>query len=384
VLAKTPPRIVDRESEIGTLVSSMLDSKKNLNYAVIGFRRIGKTTILKEVKRRLTEGKLIVVYLDFSLRRYDPIGFFKDVVNEATRAYHDLASPKHTVLDNVRAVVRRMAQLGRARIRTEITVDPVTGQPSIGVLPYLKEEEPDYSAVFRSTFDYVNQIADRSKTRAVIIIDEFQYMTEWKRYSGLEAVSEQLKSVIESRGDVSFIVSGSRSHFLKDFLSSGRSPLFGLFNIIEVSHLDEEASKELYVMNDSTAGEKDAEEAYRLVSGHPYYLVALAASRGAGEPIGETYQRILTSSTGPLNLYVKYVLAEDIGTFARGPIMSEILRALSQGPLTASGIAKASGVKLTSLPKFLRRLIDLDLVGKEGGKYQIIDRVIADYLKLNP
>jgi hypothetical protein len=41
-------------------------------------------------------------------------------------------------------------------------------------------------------------------------------------------------------------------------------------------------------------------------------------------------------------------------------------------------------VRLTSLPKFLNQLIEMDLVKKDGKVYSLVDRVVADYLKLNP
>lgn len=384
MLAKQPPEIVDREFEVRTLVSASLDTSKNINYALIGFRRIGKTTILQEVKGLLIGKGIIVVYLDFSSRRYDPVGFFRDMVNGITQAYYELSGPRGRILDNVRMGVKKLGQVRRARIRLELSLDPSTGSPTITPIPYLEEKTPDYSALFRASFDYANEIARRSGHRAVVMIDEFQYMTEWRKRSGLEAISELFKGVVESRGNVVYIISGSRAHFLKNFLGSGSSPLFGLFNIIDVSYLSRGASKELYRVNDPSASEEDAERAYLLVGGHPFYLIALATSRRSQESLNDTYQRILTSQTGPLSLYVKYVLTEDIGTDAKGPIMPQIMRALSEHPMTVSQIARASRVRMSSLPKFLRRLIELDLIRKKRDKYEIIDRVIADYLRLNP
>ena len=384
VLAKTPDRIVDRKQEIGTLVSDLADSSKNLNYGLIGFRRIGKTTILQEVAKELTSKGLIVVSIDFSLRKYDPAGFFKDMLNETSRGYYRVAGKKEQVLDDVRAGLNKLKDLTRARVRLEISVDQTTGSPTITPMPYLKEAERDYSILFRSTFEYVSQIAERSGRRVVVMLDEFQTITEWKRYAGLEAITEHLKHVIEARGNVCYVVSGSRAHFMRNLLSSGGSPLFGLFNIMEISYLDEKSSKELFKMNDPSASEREAKEAYDLVSGHPFYLIALATSRRKGETVKEAYLRSLTSAAGSLNLYVKYVLTEDTGTYAKGPIMSQVLRALASKQMSAGELARVAEVKLTSLPKFLSQLIEMDLVKKEGKVYSLVDRVVADYLKLNP
>jgi AAA+ ATPase superfamily predicted ATPase len=384
VLAKTPDRIVDRKQEIGTLVSDLADSSKNVNYGLIGFRRIGKTTILQEVAKELTSKGLIVVSIDFSLRKYDPAGFFKDMLNETSRGYYRVAGKKEQVLDDVRAGLNKLKDLTRARVRLEISVDQTTGSPTITPMPYLKEAERDYSILFRSTFEYVSQIAERSGRRVVVMLDEFQTMAEWKRYAGLEAITEHLKHVIEARGNVCYVVSGSRAHFMRNLLSSGGSPLFGLFNIMEISYLDERSSRELFKMNDPSASDREAKEAYDLVSGHPFYLIALATSRRKGETVKEAYLRSITSAAGSLNLYVKYVLTEDTGTYAKGPIMSQVLRALASRPMGAGQLARVAEVKLTSLPKFLNQLIEMDLVKKDGKVYSLVDRVVAEYLKLNP
>lgn len=55
------PKTVDRDHEVGSLVSSLSNQKKNINYALIGPRQIGKTTILREVRRRLSDDGLIAV-----------------------------------------------------------------------------------------------------------------------------------------------------------------------------------------------------------------------------------------------------------------------------------------------------------------------------------
>ena len=385
MLATKPSKIVDRDKEIETLVTSMQEQSKNLNYALLGFRRIGKTTILQEVKRVLSEKGLIVVSLDFSLRRYDPLGFFKDLANELTTAYESVTDSKRKVLDNVRSAIANLSKLKRARLALSIAIDPSSGHPTISVSPYLKESEEkvDYSLLFRSAFDFANEISRQSKRRVVIMIDEFQYLMDWKKYSALKSIAEHLKNVIEKRGNVSYIVSGSRAHFLKGVFSSGRSPLFGLFVIMGVTNLSREHSMELYLLNDRTGTKEDAEKAYELVGGNPFYLIALATTRRKGEHLKETYKRSLTSTTGALNLYVKYILTEDIGTDAQGSVSSRVLKAAADEPMSVSQIARKAGLRMTSLPKFLSRLIDLDLIEKDGLKYKIIDPVIKDYLQMN-
>lgn len=65
IVGKPPEDIVDREEEVGRIVDSVISSSSNVNYALVGHRRIGKSTMMHDAKRRM-EGRcnIIVGYVD--------------------------------------------------------------------------------------------------------------------------------------------------------------------------------------------------------------------------------------------------------------------------------------------------------------------------------
>ncbi|HKZ93275.1 MAG TPA: ATP-binding protein [Candidatus Bathyarchaeia archaeon] len=375
-VGKPPKEIIDREKEVTKLVRSLSDPSKDVNYALIGPRRIGKTTILLKVKEELERKQIIVVYIDLSVYRFSPYDFAQNVMSQITKAYaKDLGTVEKASI-TLGNLLRTLTKLKRLRLTIEPSVDE-KGQIAVQIRPEVAETE-DYRTVFLLAFDYANEVSKKSRRRIVVIVDEFPNLIEFKRYPKLEAINELLRSIIEQRENVEYVVSGSRVHFMKNILGKGESPLFGHFIIEEIGQLPEKYAVELF-MKTARCSQKEAGRAYKLVGGHPYYLIMLAENRNPREHLEETYRRILTNPTGALNLYVNYILKEDLGTSTKETRLLGILKAISQEKSSASQIAKHIKLKLSSLPYYLQELERYDLIQRKDGKYQITDKVVKDY-----
>jgi ATPase domain predominantly from Archaea len=366
------PEVIDRQEEVNELLRSLSSRKKSVNYALIGPRQIGKTTILRELRDQLEKRGIVAVHLDFGIYRYTPVDFSETLIRSLLNEYASQLGGLDKVMTKATSFFSGLKGLKRVRPAFEIGTD----QPP-SVIVHLERAESNPREALELAFKYADGLAKDSGKKVVIIIDEFQYFVEFDSYPKL-AATDILRASIDARGDVSYVVSGSRVHFLRDFLSDGRSPLFGRFIMKEVGGLTERYAKEMFVKA-SGAGEGDASEAYSLVGGHPLYLLALAEDRKAGERITATYDRLLTSPIGALRMYVNYVLAEDLGRGIRGARFVKIMKALGPRPLAVSAISKSTGMKLTNLPWYLGRLTEYDLIVKKDGEYSIRDTVIRDY-----
>ncbi len=378
---------VDRREEIESLVLSLSNSRKNVNYALIGPRQIGKTTILREVVQRLNDEGIIAVHLDFGVYRFAPSEFSETLIRSLLQEYARKLGRVEKVFKKANDLFGKLKGLKRVRPVFEVGPD----QPP-SILVHLESVEENPREALELAFRYASALAEESKRKVVVILDEFQHYVEFDSLPKLHGALDIFRAAIDSRGNVSYVVSGSRVHFLKEVLGGGKSPLFGRFTIVEVGNLEERYAKELFreaspSMSEGRGEEEEAEEAYKIVGGHPFYLLALAEGRmmkkkgeRGKESIDETYERLLKSPTGSLNLYVKYILSEDLGSGVRGSRFVKILRSLSSNPLKVSEISNATGIKLTNLPWYIGKLIDYDLVEKTGGEYSIKDRLVRDYL----
>ena len=190
------------------------------------------------------------------------------------------------------------------------------------------------------------------------MIDEFQHLMSYRKIKSLESMQDIFKVILERRENVSFVVGGSRIHYLKEMLGQGANPLFGHFVIIDVKPLEKRYAYELFSKASRVAPtKKDIEDAYAKVGGNPYYLIMLAEGRQKSESVADAYARLLTTPTGSLYLYVNYILTEDLGSSYKGTNYPAILSSLAKGPRPVSGISKDASIPLTALPRLLATLI---------------------------
>jgi AAA+ ATPase superfamily predicted ATPase len=377
IVGKPPEDIVDRADEVEKIVSTMRDKKSNVNYALIGHRRIGKSTILGEVRRKLND-KVIVAYIDFGEFRYSPVDLAQTLTEKLTQAYYNTLPRTSRIASKVTAALVQLKEIKRLRARFVAGIDE-QGGPTIAIDPYIKEREENYLKALTNVFDYANKISKVSGKRVVIIIDEFQYIIEYKKFEELKNILDVIRAILERRKNVSFIVSGSRIHYLKNILAEGASPLFGHFVIMEIKELVKDYAIELFCKSQPAAGKRDAQLAFDLVGGHPFYVIMLAQAYKKNESLTDTYQKLLTSTTGALYIYVNYIITEDLGSDYKSTAYWKILVSLAPSEKTVSEIAKDVSIKMTSLPRFLTTLMEYDLVQKTGGKYGITDKIVRDF-----
>lgn len=170
---------------------------------------------------------------------------------------------------------------------------------------------------------------------------------------------------------------------LKSIFGESGAPLFGRFTLLEVGQLEEKDAATLYLRSALGADETEFREVYRLVGGHPFYLLVMAEARLEKESVDDRYKRLLTEVTGGLYMYVNYILTEDLGSNIGETHYVRILRILAQGEKRISEIAHQSSLTMTSLPRYLTKLIEFDLVEKDNGTYKLNDHIIADYFRFN-
>lgn len=391
-----PDELVDRDGEVNTIVSKM-KSKINYNLAVVGYRRIGKSSILAKAAHILSKDeKTIVVYFDVQKHLGDPKSFLTDLQIAIFNAY----LKKLGRLGKIRAKANKSVDLV-SKITEALTSKKIKGigiditssaSGDFSVMPKLEfaDKDIDYAKMFLSVFKTANALAEKSNMKFVVILDEFQDVVHLRRYHGLKNIFDLFRNVLQEReNNVSYIVCGSHVHLLRSILSEGKSSLFQHFVEIPINEMDKKNSTILFneylVAKDLKPDNKTAADAIELVGGQPFYLMALAEGWEPGKKMSQVFQSLLTSSLGTLRLYAEYVLAEDVATAQGGPMLRSVLLklALSEKGLSYSEIAKEIRISMTSVVPYMNELIKTDLVVKEGTSYGIRDKIVKEYLRLN-
>jgi hypothetical protein len=272
-----------------------------------------------------------------------------------------------------------------------VAFTPGTSVDDFSIMPKIDfgDKDIDYTSMFLAVFKTANALAEKNNMKFVIILDEFQDIIQTHRHKGLKNILELFRSVIQERGNnVSYIVCGSHVHLLRSILSNGKSVLFQHFKELRVGEMNVKNSvilfNEYLAAKDLKANNRVATEAYGLVGGHPFYLMALAEDWEPGKKLSDVFDNLLSSSVGSLRLYAQYVLAEDIATAQGGPTLKSILEKLAvvDDGLSYSGLSKELDVPTSSIVPYMNELIKTDLVVKEGTIYKIRDNIIKQYLKL--
>lgn len=389
----SPKDLVDRKTEVNDLLTKMKSKSINYNVAVIGYRRIGKTSILKKLEDLLSkEDEFVAVYFDVQKNMAEPKIFFTRLQKAIFDAYVvKLSKTQKAKTKSSQFLAGILGKILDAFKTKKITSIGAQINLDGSIIPQIKfdDKKPDYTEVFYSVFKTMKALADNSNTKFVIILDEFQDFTDLKRYPGLKDVFNLFRAVIQERGDnVSYIISGSRVHLLTKILDSGKSPLFTHFEKLLIHGMDKKYSIELFskYLNARKVKLKPgiAEKAYDLLGGVPFYTMALAEAWNPGDDIANTFNDILTNPLGSLKNYVDYVLSEDLGNVTGGPVLKTILRALatSSDGLTYSELSHAIGVAMTKLPFYMNNLEDSDLVERVEKKFVVRDKIVREYLRI--
>lgn len=396
----SPNKLVDRKTETNYLITKMNSKKINYNVAVLGYRRIGKTSILLKVANTLAKkSDTVVIYFDIKKNMSEPKLFLTRLQKEIFNTYIE----KLSISEKIRAK-KDIAGAIFSNIRNSLSLKKISAVgaelSTMGIITpkiEIKDKNVDYSTLFYSVFNTATAFAEKNNLKFVIILDEFQDLRDLENYQGLKNIFSLFRSVIQDRGDnVSFMISGSRVHLLDTILGSGESPLFVHFERQDIGELDEKNAILLFKKylqarkvrqvgggGDADNNNKIAKQAYELVGGHPLYLMALAESWDQNVPLNDTFDKLLTSPLGTLRLYCQYLLSEDLSTIIKGPMPMTILRAISEhvDGLSISEIAKKIDSHMSKLPRYIKPLIDADLLLKKDGRCFIRDKILRQYLK---
>lgn len=249
----------DREEILSLLerrvVSFKQGNKRNLS--LVGLRKMGKTSILFEFKRRLTDADVlpIFVYLkpeEITTFAHRFIGtllyeFLKRRGSSPDEDFELLLSEAIEYVPKTASVILHLRQ-------------------TMGMM--LKED------LFTQVLDLPNKLRQETGVYPIVIFDEFQRLGEYRLNSPFDIFRERL---FEHK-EVLYLIAGSAVSIMEEILASHASPLYGHFEVIGVFSFDYERSK--LFLNEKLKGINlpDIHQNFlvSLTQGHPFYLDLLS------------------------------------------------------------------------------------------------------------
>lgn len=369
-------RFHDRTTELARL-EAYLDAVRAGSarwLAVIGPRKIGKTSMILELSRRATD--IAIVSIDTQEVSPPSLEIFRVCALRAADAL--LGSELGQSLEILAGT--------RADITTVLDASPgfaalpAPVKTMIRALP--RAEMTDDFA--RICLDLPEKLAEATRTRLLIAIDEFQELANLPR-----RVADPLpliRSVWQRHRRVGYIVSGSGRTMLESMVTREHSPFFQHFELMYVTPFGTEDAVALLTAEAPPSREIPEPIARRAVAalgGHPFYLQLFGEALVAAPPpyddaaLKDALQAVLFSPTGRLALYLQLTFERAVGRSAQ---LAATLDALAVGPVRLTEIAQRLGIGTADVARYLERLGDLVRKGDDGA-YQLDDPVFGLWLR---
>lgn len=239
----------------------------------------------------------------------------------------------------------------------------------------LKSANVDWLTVFHIIADY------KTEGKKIIVIDEFQYIGQSN--SSFPSVMQKIWDTILANANVMVILCGSLVSLMKSQTLDYSSPLYGRRTAqIRLKQIPFKHYNEFY----DNKSYEDLLPFYAITGGVPKYIETF-------QSYDDVYTAIKQNVLNPQSfLYEEpnFLLQKEVTEI--GSYFS-VIKAIAMGNHKLANIASSLGTKQTSLTKYLKVLMDLDLIEREvpitetipekskSGLYRITDNYIAFWFK---
>ena len=347
----------DREE----VLHELLETEKN--YALVGFRKTGKTSILLNLKERLENPLVSYTYILFSETEHS---FLLKFLNNTLATYLRSRSIEMEYFEDSIESFNELA-------RKAVAVNPKIANLILQIKDHIGK--PVSNTLIAMAFDLPERL---TRDRFVILLDEFQVLANFKpRF--LDIFRQKLQEQKKTR----YIITGSMVGMMKEILEKENAPLFGHFNIIPVGNFDYETARG-FVLANMKINELHLNFLLSFTGGHPYYL-AVILDRMLDTPVSRSsllnsIREVLFEPRGQLYIYLKETLEE----MFRKRNMSryfQILKAMSLGNHRTKDICSFVSLPMSTIPSYIDVLIFTELILRKEDGYYIKDPVLDFWLR---
>ncbi len=367
----------DREHALAVLGLSrdLLGQGVRKHLALSGFRRVGKTVVLKEFLRRNLQpaSDCRLAYMDLPRLALTPEGFAVQYVG------YLLYWVAGDFQRRVESYFDAPAQLAAAGQMGAMFSDHV-----VRLHQELQKEKPDQHLLLALAFNTPEVYAQASGQRVMLILDEFPEILALDNYPQIHDVLALFRAVLQAQSRVVYVVAGSMIGLMERIFLDAASPLFVHFQLETIGPFGREdcdalARKRFAMLADPIPGDVLA-AVYQVTRGHPFYIyatamrvienVSLLHKPMSPATVQEAFTLETLGSTGRIYNLCRYVLEQSLQS-VRGKTMPQaVLQVLTQEPAGMTLTAIAARLKRPSggIRQVLTWLADVDLVEQREDK----------------
>ncbi len=375
----TADRFFDRQDEIVKLRELVRNLRAGSPtwLAIVGLRKIGKTSLLLELSRRAAEPSVAFVVIDC----FEELPVIPEIFRRYALRLVDAALGADLGM-SLEALAGRPAKY-RAALQRSTRFDALPPDLRGQVLELA--EQPAGPDLVRSSLDLPEQLAESLDLHFLVAWDEFQELAASSTRGGIPDLLPMMRSRWQRHRRTGYVISGSAKAMLGELVTDERSPFFQHFDLLELGPFERNEATQLLRHNappNWPISGPLAERAFDIVGGHPFYLQLLGEALTRQAPgdddaaLKQALQEFLFSATGRLALYFENELQRLVG---RSGYLARTLEALAGGPQRLSEVARAIDSPSGSTARYLERLKDA-VTRTPKGRYRLSDPVFGLWL----
>ena len=328
------------------------------NIALLGSRKSGKTSIVKEHIKNVKD--VIPVYIDLEKISLNPENFSVEFIGNII--FHFLKKPlkeykKFLLLENL---LRNESQISKNAFSLIKTIENE-----------LLKIKPDQKLLVESAFKFAETLGKENNKKFLIVFDNFENIFDLNNFSQIKDV---LSVINFSAEDVSYIATSSA---IKQSLA-----LLKKFECYEIKNLEKHETVELI---EGIIGKSDKninEEIFALSNGHPLVIILISKKYNETKDVKRAFLIELLQKNNSIYNYCNESLNYYYNRARGQTLLKTILKVVANEELRLSEIAKKIYRSAPVTKSVIERLMEVDIIYKKDNKFYFSDTVLRLWLRL--
>ncbi len=354
----------DRSLETKELVT---DVKNGQNVIIFSPRRYGKTSLIKQVLRKVKAQGTLTFYVDLypAINKEKFIEIYAGAISAG-------------IPGGARQVVKKIKEY-LPRIIPKVVMDDQSFH-----LEFEFDRTGSISPNINDLLCVVDKEADRQNKSAVVVFDEFQEIANFDD----DEIERKMRSVFQNHRNVSYIFMGSKTHLMRDIFNNPNRPFYKSGKHFPLGKIDHEElslfAKRKFSDQGIVIDDNDLNNILNSTECHPYYFQMLCnvlwelcmdSMVITKSDIGKALDILISRESSA------YIAMWEELTIKQKNLMVALAKEESPEVFSKKFLEKYGLGPSSSIQKALKNLLKKEFVQQENGSYMVYDLFFKKWIR---